>query len=143
MIYLYIGYGLLASAVVFLLFYSSAMQLIKATALSTLVWGGVYGLDYYKQQLGKPIPGYPTYEFVYVKHMTTGEGITLWTWSEEEGSKLYVFPYDQDTAQELEEAEGKMGDGQLQGGSFSDTAERDSPGLEMDDWNSPDTEVTK
>ena len=68
---------------------------------------------------------------------------TLWTWSEEEGSKLYVFPYDQDTAQELEEAEGKMGDGQLQGGSFSDTAERDSPGLEMDDWYAPDTEVTK
>jgi hypothetical protein len=143
MTYLYFGYGLLASAVVFLLFYSNAMQLIKATALSTLVWGGVYGLDYYKQQLGKPIPGYPAYEFVYVKHMTTGEGITLWTWSEEEGSKLYVFPYDQDTAQELEEAEGKMGDGQLQGGSFSDTAERDSPGLEMDDWYSPDTEVTK
>jgi len=143
MIYLYVGYGLLASATVFLLFYSNAMHWLKATALSTLVWAGAYGLDYYKQQLGKPIPGYPTYEFVYVKHMTTGDGITLWAWSEEEGSKLYVFPYDQDTAQELEEAKGKMGAGQLQGGSFSDTAERDSPGLEIDDWYSPDTEVTK
>jgi hypothetical protein len=143
MIYLYLGYGLLASAVVFLLFYSNAMHLIKALALSTLVWGGAYGLGYYKNQLGKPIVGYPSYEFVYIKHMTTGDGITLWTWSEEEGSKLYAFPYDQDTAQELEEAASKTGDGQLQGGTFTDTAERDSPGLEIDDWHSPDTEVTK
>jgi hypothetical protein len=143
MIYLNIGYGLLSALVVFLIFYSNAYSWIKAFALSALILTGTYGLDYYKNQLGKPIPGYPAYEFVYVKHMTTGEGITLWAWSEEEGSKLYVFPYDQDTAQELEEAEGKMGEGQLQGGSFSDTAERDSPGLEMDDWYSPDTEVTK
>jgi hypothetical protein len=143
MTYLYFGYGMLAAALVFLVFYSNAVSWLKLISLSVLTITGVYGLAYYKQQLGKPIPGYPAYEFVYVKHMTTGEGITLWVWSEEEGSKLYVFPYDQDTAQELEEAEGKIGEGQLQGGSFSDTAERDSPGLEMDDWYSPDTEVTK
>ena len=137
-------YLLMSTFMVFLVFYSSLNKLVKATALTVAVLLGVVTEDHYTANLGKPIAMHPPAEFVYVHHVSQGDSIFLWTWEEDRGHRLYTFPYDQETAEKLEEAKEKSGDGNPQEGNF--TQEEDSnkaPGLHLDDWRGPQDERTK
>lgn len=139
MIPIYIAYTLLMSLLVFLMFYSTLGKFLKATALSLSLVLGLLVQAHYQDQLGKPIPTYPTGEFLYVHHETQGDSIKLWAWSEEEGDRLYIFPYSQETAQKLAEAQDKAEEGVEQSGEFSgDDGDESSPGLRVDDWEAPD-----
>lgn len=144
MIFIYLFYLLLSASVVFLIFYSSLGRSVKAVALTTLVLLGVFTQEHYISQLGKPIEGYPSSEFVYIHHIAEGEDITLWVWDEETGHRLYAFPYSQDTAEELEKAKEKTKGGQTQSGKFKPKDDgRSAPGLLLDSWKGPSSERTK
>ena len=144
MILIYSVYLLLSALVVFLIFYSRLSKLIKATALTATVLLGVVTQEHYTSHLGKPIKKYPAGEFVYIHHVSVGDAITLWVWTEERGHRLYSFPYNQDTAQKLEEAKEKDEEGTPQEGSFeSQDDDEGNPGLFLDDWKGPSTERTK
>jgi hypothetical protein len=143
MILIYITYLLLAALVVFLIFYSSMGGVIKASALTLAVLLGVFVQGHYIKQLGSPIDGYPDYEFVYVHHIAEGNEIKLWVWSKETGDKLYVLPYSQEIAEELEKAKSKAEGGAMQGGSFEETSRDKAPGLHLDDWKGDNTSERK
>ena len=137
-------YLLLSAFVVFLVFYSSLNKLIKATALTAAVLLGLVTENHYTANLGRPIPIHPPAEFVYVHHVSEGESILLWTWEDGKGHRLYTFPYDQETAQKLEGAKQKSGDGDPQEGNFTPREDsRKAPGLHLDDWRGPQDERTK
>lgn len=141
----YTFYVLLAAAVVFLVFYSSIHKTVKATTLTLLVVFGLAVADHYNKHIGSPIQGLPEYEFTYVHHEATGDTIKLWVWSKEMGDRLYVFPYDQDTAQELSKAQEKTKNGRPQQGGFTpeEDGDRYNPGLELDGWVGDNTTETK
>ena len=65
-------YLVLVALTVFMVFYSSIHFSIKGTALSLAVLLGVVTQVHYTAQLGKPIQGYPTVEFVYVHELNSG-----------------------------------------------------------------------
>ncbi len=138
------AYLLLIAVTVFMVFYSSIHYSVKGTALSLAVLLGVVTQAHYTDQLGKPIQGFPTVEFVYVHHNTDGDDINLWIWTEDRGNRLYVMPYSQETAEELEKAKAKTEGGQATTGEFierEDNAEG-NPGLELDDYQ-PDVETER
>lgn len=52
---------------------------------------------------------------------------------------MYIFPYSQETAQKLAEAQDNAEEGIEQSGEFSgDDGDESSPGLRVDDWEAPD-----
>ena len=147
MLILQVTYVLLAAVVVFLMFYSRLSYLVKASALTLSVLLGALAQSHYVKLLGSPIQGFPSYEFVYVHHTAVGGVIKLWIWDEGLGDRLYIIPYDQDTAQELEEAQKESEKGTPQSGQFSEEetgSDKDqSPSLELDDWAGDKTETEK
>ncbi len=135
MIPIYATYLLLVMFVVFLIFYSDLSRIIKASTLTLAVLLGVFVQDHYVKQLGNPLKGYPDYEFVYIHHISSGDEIKLWVWDEARGDRLYVIPYSQEVAEELEKAKEKAGEGVTQVGTFTQTSgNEEAPGLELDDW---------
>ena len=135
MILIYSIYLLLTAFVVFLVFYSKMGTIIKASTLTLSILLGVFVQSHYIKQLGSPIEGYPDYEFVYIHHLASGDEIKLWVWDGTRGDRLYVIPYSQEVAEELEEAKKETEDGTAQGGSFEhDSGNDEAPGLELDDW---------
>ena len=145
MIPIYVTYGLLVTAVVFLVFYSSLSKIIKASTLTLAVLLGVFVQDHYLDQLGKPIEAYPSSEFVYVHHTQTGDFIKLWVWKEGLGDRLHIIPYTQETAKELEDAAKETKKGKPQSGEFDLDSEDDknAPGLTLDDWDGGNSEIRK
>lgn len=141
---IYTIYLLLSSLVVFLIYYSSLSKFIKASALTATVLLGLITQDHYTSQLGKPIEVYPDGEFVYVHHVSEGDNIILWTWTEDKGDRLYAFPYSQESAEKLEEAKENTNKGEPQSGEF---IERESgefrQGLRIDDWRGPPPQGVK
>lgn len=129
-------YLLLITATVFMVFYSSIHFSVKGTALSLAVLLGVVTHGHYTEQLGKPVQGYPPVEFVYVHHNVDGDNINLWIWTEDRGNRLYVMPYSQETAEELEKAKAKTEGGQAVAGEFieQEDGREGHPGLELDDY---------
>ena len=118
MIILYMLFSLLAIAVVWLLYTSKAHRGLKGASLVLLT---VFGLSMYEQYvsvLGAPIQGVPEGEFVYVHHEVSGDDINLWVWTEENGNRLYTFPYSQEAAEELTKAQEKTEEGVPQAGQF-------------------------
>lgn len=135
MILIYISYLLLIAFVVFLVFYSNISSIIKASTLTVAVLLGVFVQSHYIKQLGSPVEGYPDYEFVYIHHLSTGDEIKLWVWDEGRGDRLYVIPYSQEVAEELEEAKEKSEEGIAQSGTFTESSgDNEAPGLRLDDW---------
>jgi hypothetical protein len=144
MILIYTIYLLLSSLVVFLVYYSSLSKFIKASALTATVLLGLVTQDHYTAQLGKPVEAYPSGEFVYVHHVSAGDDIVLWVWTEDSGDRLYVFPYSQETAKKLEEAKEGTKEGKPQVGEFKEKkGDQFAPGLRLDDWRGPSTQETK
>ena len=144
MILIYTIYLLLSSLVVFLIYYSSLSKFIKASALTATVLLGLITQDHYTSQLGKPIEIYPDGEFVYVHHVSAGDDIILWTWTEDVGDRLYIFPYSQETAEELEEAKEGTAEGKPQTGEFTEKENGQyAPGLHIDDWKGPSSQESK
>lgn len=140
---IYALYLLLSALVVFLIFYSQMATAVKATSLSVLILLGVATGGHYRSQLGKPIEGFPSYEFVYVHHITQGDNITLWSWGKDIGSKLYTFPYSQEVALELEKAKAKSEEGNAQTGQFTVETDSQSLHLETNERIEPTAERTK
>lgn len=141
---IYVLYLLLSALVVFLMFYSTISGFYKSITLSVLVLVGVVTRDHYVSQLGKPITGFPAYEFVYVHHVSRGDTILIWVWSEDSGNKLYSFPYSQALAEELEQAKKKAEqEGDSPSGKFTDSRGDGSIHLETGSWVGSSTERTK
>jgi hypothetical protein len=110
---------------------------IKAVAFSSLVLLGVFTEGYYRDQLGAPIRHYPQGEFMYIHHIIVGDEIRLWIWTDERGDRLYVLPYDQETAEELKEAKEQTEGGNTQQGEFvteDDGGKPQPPSLQTDNW---------
>lgn len=140
---IYILYALLSGLVVFLVFYSSLNKFVKALALTAMLLLGLNTQSYYISQLGKPIDAFPVGDFVYVHHEPQDDFIYLWVWTEDDGNKLHVIPYSAETAKELQKGKEKAADGTTQEGEFTESGNKHSPGLVLDDWTGPRTEYTK
>lgn len=123
------------SFIVFLMFYSNLGKFFKASALTLSLLLGLAVQEHYTDQLGIPIEGYPSGEFVYAHHIAAGNSIKLWAWTEERGDRLYVFEYSQEVAQVLGEAQDKTKRGQEQSGEFivDENGSESSPGLQVED----------
>lgn len=144
MLTIYIAFTALALCVAVLLYASHAHAVIKATALASLIVLGLGLESHYRDRLGAPIEGYPQGGFTYVHHVIYGNSIMLWVNTEGLGSRLYVFPYDQETAEELEEAKEGNDQGFERTGAFVvDPRNTEAMSLEMDDINNPQHRDTK
>ena len=144
MIIIYVAFACLAVLLGWLTYTTPAHRMVKAVAIVGLIILGL-GLEaHYKRSLGKPIPDYPQGEFLYIAHEVQGDSIMLWAWTEGRGNRLYVIPFNQDTAEALEEAKDADGD---QGGEFraDEGGEQNDfePSLIIDDWFGEYTGETK
>lgn len=89
----------------FLVYWSKAHWIIKSLVLIGLLIKGMLAFVFYQHMLGAPILGYPSYEFQYVHHIVTAdEEIILWVYDIEKEHRLYLMPYDRESAIELEKA---------------------------------------
>lgn len=142
MTYIYITYVAFASLLVGLMVYSRLHVTIKAMALTTFALIGVLVQQHYQDQLGAPIVGEPDGEFIYVAHQAAGDSIRLWAYTDDKGDRLYIFPYSQETAEKLEEANDKgSATGIPQSGEFVEEQGGDrSEGLRFYDWDHPRVE---
>ena len=134
---IYISFAVATILVCFLIYSSRLHVAIKALAFSSLVLLGFFTEGYYRDQLGAPIKGLPQGEFVYMHHIVVGDQIRLWIWTEDRGDRLYVMPYDQETAEELEKAKQETEGGSTQQGEFhteDDNGKPQPPSLRTDDW---------
>lgn len=114
---------------------------VKVMNVIMLTLIGILTYEHYKDNLGAPIQGYPSGEFRYVHHEVVGANISLWADTNDKGNRLYVLPYSQKVAEELQEAQEE---GSPQGGSFEPSADGlGSPGLELDDWVGPNERMEK
>jgi len=138
-------YVVLVALVVFLMFYSKLGRFFKASALTLSILLGAVTQTHYVKQLGSPIEGYPSYEFLYIHHIATGKFIKVWVWDKELGDRLYIIPYSQEDAEKLEQAKEETEKGTPQGGSFDQETGDDgrAEGLRIDDWQNPDISERK
>jgi len=141
---IYLAYASLTLFMAYLAYVSFANKIIKGAAIVALVIFGL-GLElHYKESLGSPIEALPPDGFIYVHHEVQGEDITIWVWLEDKGDKLYLIPFDQETAEELAEAQKK---GTPQQGSFNtdqNGQKNDSDSsLIFEDWMGDYTGETK
>ena len=81
--------------------FSTKLLIFPFVVICSLFLGSLI-MDY----AGRPIEQYPQTEFLYVHHTLSQDGkwIYLWCDDEETGNRLYMFPYDRDTAKKLAEA---------------------------------------
>ena len=133
-----------AVALCYLAYTSRISKVIKSVLLSFLVITGAFALDFYKDRLGAPIEGYPP-KFIYVHHRIVSDNIELWVDFEEAEPRLYVFPYSQEAAEELQKAKEKSEGGTPQTGEFeSQTGTLEGPQAPvMDDWHGDKDDFSK
>lgn len=121
----------------FLIYNSRSNSILKYAALPVFVFTGAITYDHYSKSLGAPIVGYPEYEFVYIHHIIQNDTIILWT-KNDNGSedRLYVFPYNRETAKKLNQTQKATGSGKMMTGEFISNQNM-APGLEVDRWDGP------
>lgn len=124
---------------------SKEPKLVKALVIVSFVVLGLSVEGHYRYSLGKPIEDYPVGKWVYVHHEVQGGNIILWVWWEDTGNKLYSFPFDQDTAEELADAQ-QQGNDQI--GEFEEQPEEEgrldtAQVLEFDEYVGEYTGETK
>lgn len=144
MIYIYLTFVALTLLVAWVAYLGKVHWSVKGVMLSALVVFGLAVESHYRSVLGEPIEARPPSGFVYVHHEVQGESIVIWAWLEDRGDRLYIIPFDQDTAEELAEAQKQ---GTPQQGSYKTDEEghkSDSDsGLIFDDFITEYTGETK
>ncbi len=142
----YITFGVLTFLVAICTYLSTAHYLVKGLMIIVLVLFGFFTEVHYRDSLGAPIEGFPEGKFRYTYHEVQGDFILLWVWTEGKDDRLYNFPFDQETAEELAKAQQEGQEGATQGGEFitdqNQEGELDTS-LFMDDWVGPLTDETK
>jgi uncharacterized membrane protein YqiK len=139
----YAAFAVLAVLVGILVYTTLVFNLIKAGAIVALIVLGL-GLEvHYRSKLGAPIEGYPDDKALYVAHQVQGVHILIWVWDETLNNRLYMIPYDQATAEQLEAA-GEAGSEQsvefIESEGDNGSTE---VSVEVDDWSGDRTEETK
>jgi hypothetical protein len=115
------GCVLLCVLVALLMYWSTAPFLVK---LITLPFTIVFSLFIIWQMIlmaGAPIKAFPEGEFSYVHHenLNGGKAIALWAWTEQhQDFRLFLFPYDRETAKKLQKAQQKRKQGRKINGKF-------------------------
>jgi hypothetical protein len=130
---------MLITTICLLFYYSTVSWVLKASIFPLLIFLGMFISIYWNDVRGSPIVGYPPNEFVYVHHvLTPNKQIILWITSlDNRRHRMYIFPYDRETAQELAEAQQKGAGGQMTKGTFVEGNTPYRRGLELDDWQGP------
>ena len=75
---------------------------------------------HYIESLGRPAIGEPVGQWNYIHHETDGVDIELWV-KDKKGSRLYIFPYDEETQEQLEGANGLVEEGVEVIGNFNNS----------------------
>lgn len=115
---------LLLSFVVFMLYVfirTPHKFVIKFAAIPLLLIASLYAISILDSMLGKPYPGRPAGEFLYIDSRIVIENHKKWIelWVQEKGrSRLYVFAYKKEIQDQLEEAKGRAAHGIPQFGRF-------------------------
>lgn len=105
MIYVLIFIVLLAIALLtYNLYRTKEDILFKLMSLPVLVLVIATLGFHYLESFGRPVAAMPKGEWNYVHHETNGKDIQLWV-VDKKGSKLYVFPYNEETREQLEAAD--------------------------------------
>ena len=120
-----------------LAYYSKAPFFIKLITLPTLSIFLIFTIYLMIIKAGAPIAKIPDGEWLYVHHkveLDNKENKMLYIWSNQEiGNRLYVMPYNRETAKKLEIAKMKMEAGFSQMGEFKMNGEGNEPQLFLSD----------
>jgi hypothetical protein len=146
MITIYAIFFVVSVLMAMLAYTSRVSKVFKAVAFSFMVTLGLFTDAHYRDQLGIPATGIPVGEFVYVHHVVVGDSIKLWIWTEERHDRLHIIPYDQETAEKLQEAKERTEGGVTQNGQFEledEGGNPQQPSLEMDDWTGTSDTIGK
>lgn len=144
MTYIYLSFVGLSLLVSWVAYAGKVHWFIKGAMLTFLILFGLFVEGHYRERLGAPIESLPPNGFIYVHHEVVADTILIWAWVEETGDRLYVIPFDQDTAEALAEAQQKGTDQQGSFVSDSEGTENDSDSsLIFDDWMGDYTGETK
>ena len=89
-----------------------------------ILFGTILGIHYISE-LGRPLNQLPDGEWAYVHHEADGVTIELWL-IDDDGSRLYNFPYTDERKDKLEEAQHKKQKGHNVLGEFEETRDGNS-----------------
>lgn len=120
------GCILLCILVALLMYWSTAPFLIKLLTLPFTISFSLFIVWQMISLMGSPLKRFPIGEFTYIHHepLNGGKAIALWVWSERfEDFRLYLFPYDRDTAKKLQKARQKKQEGKPTRGKFKSNKE--------------------
>lgn len=122
-------------------YYSSIPYIFKYINLALFAVMAYMFFEHYVDSLGTPIRDYPKQDFLYVHHVINGDNtITLWVvHSETNRSRLYVIPYDRETAKTLGDAEFRTQQQRSVHGTFEQT--EDGSRLQIGEWQGHRGEV--
>lgn len=113
---------LFLAVICYSIYKSEAIDFMKILSLPLLIaFAGLLGY-HYLESLGRPVISTPEGEWNYIYHLTDGIEIELWV-QDEKGSKLYVFPYNDQVRKKLEEAGKATEQGQKVIGEFGNDTE--------------------
>jgi len=123
-----------------LAYYSKAPFFIKLLTLPALSMFLIFTIYLMIIKAGAPINKIPEGEWIYVHHtveLDNEENKVLYLWSDQEiGNRLYVMPYNRETAKKLEMAKMKMKYGFSQVGEFKMDGDGNKPQLFLSDPSS-------
>ena len=106
------------------LYKSGFKDIIKMVSLPLTIALAVLMGIHYSDSLGKPLERKPEGTWNYIHHVTDGETIELWA-QNDSGSRLYVFPYNDETREQLDKAKGKQQEGYPVEGEFTSEEQTD------------------
>ena len=105
-------------ALSFLVYRSELKDSVKIITLPlAIILAGFLGYHYILS-LGKPVEYEPTGEWEYIHHISYSDNIELWIFDEDNGSRLYIFPYNEEVRKKLEDAKEMQEKGQRVKGEF-------------------------
>lgn len=107
------------SVLAYSVYISKVPNTLKLLTLPLLVALGIVMGIFWYDSLGTPRYWKPTGEWTYVGHVTNGKTISLWL-VQDSVQRLYVFPYEEETREELEKAKEMSQQGQQVQGEFED-----------------------
>ena len=140
-----IVFGCLLSLCVAMLCYASDISdIVKVLAISLSLGIMISSITVYSDMLGAPIKHMPPDGFIYVHHVTTAETIDIWAYTKSYGHRLYEIPYNRQTAEALQGAQEKSGEGTPQVGNMDGNGTGEmSESLEFDDWQADDLSIDR
>ena len=120
-----------------LLYKSEAHALMKLAILPLALLSTFFGIEHYKDQLGRPLYERPIGNFTYVTHVVIGNTIELIA-ADTTSSRLYIFEASDEEEDALNGAQEKAQQGIQQEGNFKSLQSDNEGDGELEFWTKED-----